>query len=115
MHYMLCLMLFMVGVYGVVVKRNLIKIIISLVIMETAVNLFIVMIGYRRDGIAPIMSKTMEAEAFVRTTVDPLPQALVLTAIVIGLGITAMTVAIAMRLYERYGTYDIKEIRRLKG
>lgn len=115
MHYALCLMLFMVGLYGVMVKRNLIKIIISLIIMESAVNVFIVMVGYRRDGIAPIMSKTMAAETFVRSTVDPLPQALVLTAIVIGLGVTAMTVAIAMRLYERYGTYDIKEIRKLKG
>jgi multicomponent Na+:H+ antiporter subunit C len=108
-------MLFMVGLYGVVVKRNLIKIIISLIIMESAVNLFLVMIGYRKDGIAPIMTKTMEAETFVRTAVDPVPQALVLTAIVIGLGITAMTVAIAMRLYQRYGTYDIKEMKKLKG
>ena len=115
MLYALCLMLFMVGLYGVMVKRNLIKIIISLIIMESAVNVFIVMIGYRKDGIAPIMDKTMEAETFVRATVDPLPQALVLTAIVIGLGVTAMTIAIAMRLYERYGTYDIKEIRKLKG
>lgn len=115
MHYALCLMLFMVGLYGVLVKRNLIKIIISLIIMESAVNVFIVMVGYRKDGIAPIMSKAMDAETFVRSTVDPVPQALVLTAIVIGLGVTAMTVAIAMRLYERYGTYDIKEIRKLKG
>jgi multicomponent Na+:H+ antiporter subunit C len=115
MHYALCLMLFMVGLYGVMVKRNLIKIIISLIIMESAVNVFIVMVGYRRDGIAPIMSKTIPYQTFVQSTVDPLPQALVLTAIVIGLGVTAMTVAIAMRLYERYGTYDIKEIRKLKG
>jgi multicomponent Na+:H+ antiporter subunit C len=115
MHYALCLMLFMVGLYGVMVKRNLIKIIISLIIMESAVNVFIIMVGYRKEGIAPIMSKVMPAETFVRSSVDPLPQALVLTAIVIGLGVTAMTVAIAMRLYERYGTYDIKEIRKLKG
>jgi multicomponent Na+:H+ antiporter subunit C len=115
MHYALCLMLFMVGLYGVLVKRNLIKIIISLIIMESAVNVFIVMVGYRKDGIAPIMNKAMEPGVFVRSAVDPLPQALVLTAIVIGLGVTAMTVAIAMRLYERYGTYDIKEIRKLKG
>jgi multicomponent Na+:H+ antiporter subunit C len=115
MHYALCLMLFMVGLYGVLVKRNLIKIIISLIIMESAVNVFIVMVGYRKDGIAPILNKAMDHEMFVRSSVDPLPQALVLTAIVIGLGVTAMTVAIAMRLYERYGTYDIKEIRKLKG
>jgi multisubunit Na+/H+ antiporter MnhC subunit len=108
-------MLFMVGLYGIMVKRNLIKIIISLIILESAVNVFLVMIGYRKDGIAPILDKTMETETFIATAVDPLPQALVLTAIVIGLGVTAMTIAIAMRLYGRYGTYDIKEIRKLKG
>jgi multicomponent Na+:H+ antiporter subunit C len=47
--------------------------------------------------------------------VDPLPQALVLTAIVIGLAVTAMTVAIAIRIYEKYGTFDITKIRKLHG
>jgi len=115
MLYALCFLLFMVGLYGVLVKRNLIKIIISLIIMENAVNVFIVMIGYRKDGIAPILNKTMDHQEFIQRAVDPVPQALVLTAIVIGLGVTAMTVAIAMRLYERFGTYDIQEIKRLKG
>jgi multisubunit Na+/H+ antiporter MnhC subunit len=115
MHYALVFLLFMIGLYGVVVKRNLIKIIVSLVILETGINVFIVMIGYRDGGIAPIMDQTMATEVFIRNAVDPLPQALVLTAIVIGLGVTAMTVSIAMRLYERYGTYDVREIRRLKG
>jgi multisubunit Na+/H+ antiporter MnhC subunit len=47
--------------------------------------------------------------------VDPLPQALVLTGIVIGLATTALLLAIAMRIYEKYGTYDITEIRELRG
>ena len=47
--------------------------------------------------------------------VDPLPQALVLTAIVIGLATTALLVAIAMRIYEKYGTFDITKIKELKG
>jgi multisubunit Na+/H+ antiporter MnhC subunit len=115
MHYALCFALFLVGLYGVMVKRNLIKIVISLIILESAVNLFIIMIGYRAGGIAPILTKTMDQSTFVERSVDPVPQALVLTAIVIGLGVTAMTIAIAMRLYEKYGTYDIKEIRKLKG
>lgn len=115
MLYALCFLLFAVGLYGVLVRRNLIKIIISLIVMENAVNVFIVMVGYRRNSIAPILDKTIKAQEFVGNAADPLPQALVLTAIVIGLGVTAMTVAIAMRLYERYGTYDINEIRRLKG
>ena len=55
MLYALCFLLFMVGLYGVLVKRNLIKIIISLIIMENAVNVFIVMIGYRKDGILSLI------------------------------------------------------------
>lgn len=115
MLYALCFLFFAVGLYGVLVRRNLIKIIISLIVMESAVNVFIVMVAYRRNAIAPILDKAIEAQEFVANAADPLPQALVLTAIVIGLGVTAMTVAIAMRLYERYGTYDIEEIKRLKG
>lgn len=119
MLYALCLVLFLVGLYGVIVKRNLIKIIISMVVLESAVNLFLVMLGYRKDGVAPIMMKTADPEAyhqtFVATSVDPVVQALVLTSIVIGLGVIALEVVIAMRLYERYGTYDINEIRRLRG
>jgi len=47
--------------------------------------------------------------------VDPIPQALVLTSIVISLGVLALMVAICIRLYERYGTFDITEMRRLRG
>jgi multicomponent Na+:H+ antiporter subunit C len=47
--------------------------------------------------------------------VDPLPQALVLTSIVIGLGVTALVISIALRIYEKYGTFDITKIRKLKG
>jgi multicomponent Na+:H+ antiporter subunit C len=47
--------------------------------------------------------------------VDPIPQALVLTSIVIGLGVTALVISIAIRIYEKYGTFDITKIKRLKG
>ena len=109
--YVLSALLFLIGLYGVLVKRNLIKIIIGLCIMEYAVNLFLVVIGYRWGGTAPIITKGFENAYFV----DPLPQALVLTAIVIGLATTALLIAIAVRIYNKYGTFDIREIRRLKG
>jgi len=119
MLYVLCLILFMVGLYGVLSQKNLIKIIISLAVMEYAVNIFLVMIGYRNRGIAPIMERGMESgpgwEKFLAQAVDPLPQALVLTAIVINLAVLALSVAIALRLYQKYGTYDITEIRGLRG
>jgi len=111
MIYLLCALLLLIGLYGVLVKRNLIKIIIGLSIMEYAIFLFFAVIGYREGGTAPIITKGFEKAIFV----DPLPQALVLTAIVIGLAVTALLVAIAVRIYEKHGTFDIREIKRLKG
>jgi len=109
--YFLCLILFCIGLYCVLRKRNIIKIIIGLGIMEYAVNLFFILIGYRYPARAPILAK----DQVIANIVDPLPQALVLTAIVIGLAVTALLVAIAIRIYEKYGTFDITKIRKLHG
>ena len=111
--YMLCLVLFCVGVYGALAKRNVIKIILGIVIAECAVNLMFVLTAYRVHGTAPIIEPGPAGSAPVM--VDPLPHALVLTAIVIGLATTALMVALAMRIYQKYGTYDISEIRELRG
>jgi len=111
MIYLMCLILFSVGVYCILVKRNLIKIIIGIGIVEYAVNLFLVLVGYRVQGRAPILAK----QQVIQNMVDPLPQAIVLTAIVIGLAVTVLIVSIAVRIYEKYGTFDITKIRRLRG
>ena len=115
MVYALCFVLFMIGLYCALTKKNVIKIVIGLGIMEYAVNLFLPLLGYRKNGVAPIMDRSTDPLEFLATSVDPLPQALVLTSIVIGLGVTAMAIAICIRLYEKYGTYDITEMRRLRG
>lgn len=109
--YLLCLALFSVGIYCVLRKRNIIKIIIGIIIAEYAVNLFFILVGYRVGGRSPIFSPDFAVENMV----DALPQALVLTSIVIGLATTALLVAIAMRIYEKYGTFDITKIRDLRG
>lgn len=101
----------MVGLYCVLRKRNIIKIVIGLIIIEYSVNLFFILLGYRVEGRAPIFSPG----EVISNMVDPLPQALILTAIVIGLAVTALMVSIAMRIYEKYGTFDITKIRKLKG
>lgn len=111
--YLLCLVLFSLGVFCVLARRNIIKIIIGIIIAECAVNMFFVLIAYRMDGRAPIL--VPGGGIAPETMVDPLPHALVLTSIVIGLATTALMVAIAMRIYEKYGTFDIAEIRELKG
>jgi multicomponent Na+:H+ antiporter subunit C len=109
--YILCFGLFLVGIYGVIVKRDLVKIILALGIQGYAVNLMIVLFGYRNGSIYPILAKGKERVPMV----DPLPQALVLTSIVIELGTTALIVALAIKLFEKYGTFDITKIRRLSG
>jgi len=115
MVYCLIILLFAVGLYGVVSQRNVIKVVISLVIMEHALNLLLVVLGYGKGGAAPIRVPGESPAALASRAVDPFPQAMVLTAIVIGLGVTVLMVAIALRLYQRYGTYDIAEMRRLRG
>jgi multicomponent Na+:H+ antiporter subunit C len=123
MPYALCFLLFMIGLYCAVVKKNMVKIVIGIMVMEYAVNIFLIMLGYRHPGgKAPIVGKEELAgvggqvtDLFVKSSVDPLPQALVLTAIVISLGSLALMISICIRTYEKYGTFDITEIRRLRG
>ena len=109
--YFLCFVLFSIGLYCVLRKRNIIKIIIGIGIMDYAVNLFFVLIGYRSQGRCPILAH----DEAVNNMVDPLPQAIVLTTIVIGLAVTLLLVAIAIRIYDKYGTFDITKINKLKG
>lgn len=109
--YLLCFILFLVGLYGVITRRNLIKIVISLSIMEFSTFLFLALIGYIDGGVAPIVDPSDPAKIYV----DPLPQALVLTAIVIGLATTAMLMAVIIRIYRKYKTFDIREINNLRG
>ena len=115
MVFAMCFALFVIGLYCTVTKKNVVKIVIGLVIVEVSVNLFLVLLGYKSDGMAPIMDKSSRPLEFLARAVDPLPQALVVTSIVIGLGVTTLAIAICIRLYEKYGTFDITEIRRLKG
>lgn len=118
MIYALCFVLIMIGLYGVVVKKNVVKIVVSLAIMEYGINLLLILIGYREKGgaaVPPILDRRADVAAFAQTAVDPLPQAMVLTSIVISLGVLALMIGLCIRLYERYGTFDITEMRRLKG
>lgn len=115
--YILALVLMLIGLYVVVSKKNIIKIILGLAILEYAINLFLLLIGYRHGGTAPIISSEQvnDTAAFAAGSVDPVPQALILTSIVIGLGCLALMVTLAIRLYEKFGTFDMTRIRELKG
>jgi len=113
--FVLAIVLFGIGVYAIACKKNLIKIIIGVIVIEYAVNLFLVLLGYRTGGVAPILVEGQAPSDLAQHAVDPLPQAMILTSIVIGLGVVALMVAMALRIYEKYGTFDLSRIRRLRG
>jgi len=114
------ILLILIGLATVLVKRNILKIALGFSIMDTGVNLLIVALGYLPGRTAPIIdSPDLFSDRAARIVdaakvVDPIPQALVLTAIVIGVGVTALMLAYVVRLYAATGTLDIDEIRRLK-
>jgi len=100
--------LIFIGLYIILVKHNLIKVIIGFSILNTGINLFLIAIGYVKNGTAPIFSREgIDAARMV----DPVPQALVLTAIVIGVAILALALSLAIRLYQHYGTLNLQKIR----
>ena len=103
--------LIFIGLFIIMTRHNLIKMIIGLNIMDTGVNLFLISIGYRSEGTAPIFSKPgINPGAMV----GPTPQALVLTAIVIGVAVIAMALSLGIRLYQHYGTLNMRKIREQK-
>ncbi len=113
-----------ISLYGVLYKPSLIKKIISLTIFSDSANITAIIIGYvrwRNPGeIAPPvllnLNPTLEdIEKFAKVAVDPLPQALVLTAIVIGLAVTLFLVFLTLQIYRFYGTTDVRRIAKLRG
>lgn len=110
-YYFGAISLILIGLYAVLVKKNLLKMLVGLSIMETGVNLLLISVGYVSGRSAPILSEGIGPNQ----AVDPIPQALVLTAIVIGVATTAMALSAAIILYEKYGTLNVEEIRRLRG
>ncbi len=106
------ILLMLIGLYGTLVKKSLLKIVISLSVVDSGLNLLIVALDYYKGGTAPIFSPGYLAHP--KLMVDPVPQALVLTAIVIGFGVTAVALALVIRLYRHHGTLNIDEIKNLK-
>lgn len=95
-----------IGLYGMVAERNFMRILLGLAVLESGVNLFLVAVGFRSGSVAPILREGGAPVAMV----DPLPQALVLTAIVIGVGVLALGLAFAIKLKAVYGTLDVQDI-----
>jgi len=103
-----------IGLWGVLTQRHLVKIIVGFSIVDTGVHLVIVSLGYLKGRTAPIIDHALAAGDAASKAVDPIPSALVLTAIVIGLAVTALLLAFAVRVFREKKTLNIDAISELK-
>ena len=101
--------LILIGLWGMLTQRNLIRMIIGFSLLDTGIHMVMIAIGYVTGGTAPIIDATVPVAEAASLVVDPLPSALVLTAIVIGLGVTAVMLAFAVRIYQEKKTLNIDE------
>jgi len=106
--------LLIIGLWGIISQKNILKIIISFTIVDTSIHLLLVSIGYIRNRTAPILDSSTGIENASQKVVDPLPQALVLTAIVIGVGITALLLSYALQLHKQNKSLEINQFKSLK-
>ena len=108
-HYWAFAVLLMIGFYAVVAKVNLVKKLIGLSIFQSAVFLLYITMSKVSGGTAPIFQKDSVEQLFS----NPLPQVLILTAIVVGISTTALGLGIVVRIKEEYGTIEEHEIQEI--
>jgi len=94
-----------IGLATVVFKRNLIKMVIGVSIIESGVNLFLITLGYREHSVAPIYTASPGGIMSY-----PVPQALTLTSIVIGVAVLALMLSLVIYIYRHYKTLDIRKL-----
>lgn len=108
------IVLMMIGLWAILTQKNIIKMIIGFSLFDTGIHVVMVGIGYIKGKTAPILDEAVNLNHAPEAIVDPVPQALVLTAIVIGLGITALMLVYALKLYQKKKTLDITNFKALK-
>jgi multisubunit Na+/H+ antiporter MnhC subunit len=105
----------LIGFWGMMSRRNIIQIIIGFSLTDTGIHMVMVAIGYLNGRTAPIIDAAIDRARVTQTVVDPIPSALVLTAIVIGLGVTALMLSYAIQIYKKNGSLWIDDCSELKG
>jgi multicomponent Na+:H+ antiporter subunit C len=99
--------LFVVGLWGIVVSRNLVRTVLCLTVVQSSTYLVLVGVGYRAAGKAPIVADIPVVERLV----DPTVQVLVLTDIVIEATVTALLLALVVQAHKRFGSLDPADLR----
>lgn len=103
--------LFFVGLFGLLTQKHIIKIFMSIAVMESSVFLFFIGMSFKSDFIAPIIDDTHTNIAIMN---DPIPQAMILTAIVIAMAVLALGVSFAIEYYKLTSRTNIDEMKSLR-
>lgn len=111
-NYLCSIVLIVLGLYAIITKKNAFKIVLGMGLVDYGINLMLVSAGFRVNGTAPIFDAPTQTQYFF---VDPVPQALTLTSIVIGACVTALALSLVVKIKEHYGTLDTDKVRRLNG
>jgi multicomponent Na+:H+ antiporter subunit C len=118
-NYVVAALLFGLGLLAVIGRRNIVKIVMGLSVMEASTYLLLVSMAYRRNSTAPVLAgrpKATSESALVHGNVaDPVLQNFCITAVVIGVAVTAVFLAVAVRVTQHYRSVDPEEIRELQG
>lgn len=110
-NYWACIILMMIGFYGVMAKTNLVKKAISLGLFQTGILVFYITIGKIEGGTGPVTVHPPFGEVIYS---NPIPHALMLTAIVVGVATLAVAMALVINIREKYGSIDEHDIHRLE-
>lgn len=112
-NYWMVIGLMMVGLFAMIAKKNLVKKIIGMNILQTAVILFFISIGAKKGATIPIIRHGPEVHGHAVRAADyinPLPHVLMLTAIVVAVATLGVALALAIKIYQQYQTLDEDEI-----
>ncbi len=112
-NYWVYIALVMIGLYGIIIKNNIMKKVIGLSILQTAVILFFVSIGAKRDATIPIIDHTnasIHTEISATHFINPLPHVLMLTAIVVAVATLGVALSMIIKIYREYNTLEEDEI-----
>jgi multicomponent Na+:H+ antiporter subunit C len=103
--------LLLAGLYGIATSRNIIHLVSCLFVAQSSTYVFLLSLGYRKDGTAPILSEV----PFGTPLVDPVVQSLALTDIVVGATVSALILVFALQNYKRSGTLDPRRAPPMRG
>lgn len=108
-NYWLAATLFLIGIYGILARPHLVRKLMAMNILQVAVIVFFIILGFKSDATPPILRHGDETPV-ARDYINPLPHTLMLTAIVVSVSTTGVALALLIRIHRRYGTLDETEL-----